>query len=75
MDFKPLSVDYDMSTDTLTIDGRKYSGEYFRFFQPQNAKKDGKLFETFLTESGSVAIRQFYFEGLLRWIVATWLKK
>jgi hypothetical protein len=40
-DWKPLEFSYDETRDQMTIEGRKYSADFFRFFADHN---DGRLF-------------------------------
>ncbi len=50
-----LSFSYDAQRDELTVEGNKWSGDFFRFFQGRNV---GKAFVLDQAENGSVWIRE-----------------
>jgi hypothetical protein len=73
----PLRVEYDETNDIVQIGGHRFSGDYFRYFTPQNVEKHGRLFEIVKmdTQNEIIVVRNFYLDGLLRFIVNHWPRK
>lgn len=49
----PVTIERDDASDTVTIDGQVYTGDFFRFLNPEN---QGRYFELFMSDCG-LAIR------------------
>jgi hypothetical protein len=51
---KPLTIEYRFDSDTVTIDGRQYAGDFFRFFAEPDP---GKFFRVVAMED-TVMVQQ-----------------